>query len=157
MRIKDKNAVIYGTGGRIGSKAAIVGVGGWAAVAYAVISAGVAIFQIALALGVPLGSYAMGGAFPGTYPPPMRIVAVVMAGLLMLLSAVVLARAGVILPGWSRASRWLIWVIVAWGVVGLVLNLITPSAGERLIWAPIALLLLALSLVVATARPVSSG
>ena len=126
-----------------------------AALGYAVISSGVALFQLALALGVPWGAYAMGGAFPGQYPPAMRVEAVFGIAILGLMAAVVLSRAGVVLPRWSRASRWLVWVIVAYGVVGLVLNLITPSGGERLIWAPVAFVLLACSLVVATgsARP----
>lgn len=121
-----------------------------AALVYAGISAAVAVFQVALALGAPWGSYAMGGAFPGQYPPSMRIGAVLGAALLALMAGVILSRAGLALPKWSRASRWLVWVIVAYGVVGLVLNLISPSGGERAIWAPVALVQLAFSLVVAT-------
>jgi hypothetical protein len=117
---------------------------------YTVISAGVAVFQLALALGAPWGSYAMGGAFPGQYPTSMRIGAVFGAALLALMAGVILSRAGLALPKWSRASRWLVWVIVAYGVVGLVLNLISLSGGERAIWAPVALVQLAFSLVVAT-------
>jgi hypothetical protein len=60
-----------------------------------------------------------------------------------------MSRAGLILSAWSAASRWLVWLVVAFAAVGLVLNLITPSAGERAIWAPVALLLLASSAAVA--------
>jgi hypothetical protein len=42
-----------------------------------------------------------------------------------------------------------VWVVVAVTAVSLVLNLITPSAGERAIWVPILLILLASSVVVA--------
>jgi len=125
-----------------------VGIRRWAAIGFAAIAGVVATFQIALALGAPWGSYAMGGAFPGQYPPAMRAAAIAQAVLLGLMAGVVLSRAGVALPRWSRASRWLIWVIVAYGVVGLVLNLITPSAGERMIWAPVTFLMLVLSVVV---------
>jgi hypothetical protein len=62
--------------------------------------------------------------------------------------AVVLSRAGVALAGWSRASRFA-WLVVAFAAISLVLNLITPSAAERAIWAPVALLLLVSSTVVA--------
>ena len=65
------------------------------------------------------------------------------------LAGVVLARAGVALGGWSRASRWLIWIVVAFSALSLVLNLITPSTDERAIWAPVAFVMLASSLVVA--------
>jgi len=113
-----------------------------AAYTYTIISLATIAFQIALAAGAPWGAYAMGGAFPGQFPPAMRIAALVQAVLLLALAAVVLARAGVILPGWSRVSRWLIWFVVAFAAVSLVLNLITPSAGERAIWVPVAFLLL---------------
>jgi len=120
-----------------------------------VVSAAVAAFQIALALGAPWGSYAMGGAFPGRFPPAMRVAALVQALLIALMAAVVLSRAGLAFPSWSRASRRLVWLIVVFGAVGLVLNLATPSAGERMIWAPVALLLLVFSVLVATGRPTS--
>lgn len=46
------------------------------------------------------------------------------------------------------ASR-LVWVVVAFAAVSVVLNVMTPSEGERLVWTPVALLLLASSIVVA--------
>ena len=124
-----------------------------AAIVHLVVSLGVVGFQLALAAGAPWGAYAMGGAFPGQFPPELRIAALVQAVLLLGLTGVVLARAGLALPGWSRAARWLIWVVVAFSVISLVLNLITPSAGERVIWAPVALLLLISSATVAFSGP----
>ena len=120
-----------------------------AALLYAAVSAGVVAFQVALAAGAPWGAYAMGGAFPGQFPPALRIAALVQAALIVGMAAVVMSRAGLVLAGWSRASRWLVWVVVAFAAVSLVLNLITPSAGERAIWAPVALLLLASAALVA--------
>ena len=120
-----------------------------AALLYAVLSAGVVAFQLALAAGAPWGAYAMGGAVPGQFPPVLRIAALVQAALIVGMAAIVLSRAGLILGGWSRVSRWLVWVVVAVAAVSLVLNLITPSAGEQALWAPVLLVLLASSLVVA--------
>jgi hypothetical protein len=120
-----------------------------AALVYAIITLGVVGFQIALAAGAPWGAFAMGGAFPGQFPPALRIAALVQAALLLGLAAIVLARAGLILPGWTRAARWLIWFVVAFAALSLVLNLITPSGGERIIWAPTAFLLLLSSSIVA--------
>ena len=91
----------------------------------------------------------MGGAFPGQFPLALRVAALVQAALLSGMAAVVMARAGLVLAGWSRVSRWLVWIVVAFAAVSLVLNLITPSTGERAIWAPIALLLLMSSALVA--------
>ena len=120
-----------------------------AALLYAIISFGVVAFQLALAAGVPWGAFAMGGAFPGQFPPALRIAALVQAALLVGLAVIVLARAGLILPIWSRASRWLVWIVVAFSALSLVLNLITSSRGERAIWAPVAFLLLLSSSIVA--------
>ena len=117
-------------------------IGRAAAILYTAVSAGVVVFQIALAAGAPWGAYAMGGAFSGQFPPALRIAALVQAALIAGMAAIVLARAGLILPAWSRVSRRLVWVVVAFAALSLVLNLITPSAGERAIWAPVAALLL---------------
>lgn len=120
-----------------------------AALSYAIISLGVVAFQIALTAGAPWGAFAMGGAFPGQFPPALRVEALVQAVLLTGMALIVLSRATLILPSWSRASRWLVWLVVAFAAVSLALNLITPSAGERAIWAPTALLLLISSSLVA--------
>jgi hypothetical protein len=124
-----------------------------AAIIYGVISVGVIAFQLALAAGAPWGAYAMGGAFPGQFPPELRVAAVVQAVILALLALVVLARAGVALPRWSRASRGWIWVVVAFSAISLVLNTITPSAKERAIWMPVAVIMLVSSLIVALGKP----
>lgn len=116
---------------------------------YGVVTLVVAAFQIALAAGAPWGAYAMGGAYPGQFPPELRVAAIIQAALLAFFALVVLARAGIILPKWSRTSRWLIWVVVAFSAVSLILNTITPSASERAIWAPMTLVMLVCSLIVA--------
>ena len=120
-----------------------------AAIIYAVVMLGVVAFQIALAAGASWGAYAMGGASPGQFPPAMRVSAIVQAMLLAGMAVVILARAGLILPGWWRVSHWLVWIVVALTALSLVLNLITPSGGERAIWAPTLALLLISSLIVA--------
>ena len=123
-----------------------------AGIVYTAATVIVVAFQIALALGAPWGSYAMGGAYPGQFPPSMRVAALIQAGILLGFAGIVLARAGIALRAWERVSRWMVWVVVAFATVSLVLNLITPSAGERMLWAPVALVLLVCSLLVATGR-----
>ena len=123
-----------------------------AAILYAILMAGVVAFQIALAAGAPWGAYAMGGASPGQFPPAMRVGAIIQAVLLAGMAAVILARAGLILPGWARVSHWLVWIAVALTALSLVLNLISPSAGERAIWLPTLSLLLIGSLIVAFSK-----
>lgn len=116
---------------------------------FVAIAVGVFVFQIGLALGGPWGSYAMGGAYPGQFPPSLRVAALIQGLLWVILAGVIVSRAGIALPGWSRVSRWLVWIVVGLAAMSLVLNLMTPSAAERLIWAPVALLMLICSLVVA--------
>jgi hypothetical protein len=128
-----------------------------AAILYAIVTLGVVAFQIALAAGAPWGAYAMGGASQGTLPPKMRIGALIQAVLLAGMAAVILAQAGLILPGWSGASHWLLWIVVAVTAFSLVLNLITPSAGERALWAPILALLLISSLIVAFSNSLATA
>ncbi|HEX5823322.1 MAG TPA: hypothetical protein VFY18_02580 [Candidatus Limnocylindrales bacterium] len=120
-----------------------------AALIFTLVAAGAVAFQLGLALGAPWGSYAMAGRHPGAFPPRLRVAAAVQAALLAFLAIVVLSDAGVALPSIAQAAPWLIWAPVVFSAVSLVLNGITPSAGERRIWVPVALVMLASSLVVA--------
>jgi hypothetical protein len=120
-----------------------------AALVFAIVIAGVVAFQLALALGAPWGAYAMGGAFPGRFPTRLRVAAGIQAVVLGLLALVVLAHAGIVLPGIGRAVPWLVWIAVAVSVLSLVLNAISPSAGERRIWVPVAVVLAVSSALVA--------
>lgn len=119
---------------------------------FAVVTAGVIAFQVALALGAPWGEYAMGGAFPGRYPAPMRVVALVQAAVLGVLAVAVLSFAGIVGPAIAAAVPWLIWVIVIVTALGVLMNAISRSAGERRIWVPVTLVMLACSLLVALGR-----
>jgi hypothetical protein len=123
-----------------------------AASVYAIVIVGVIAFQLALAAGAPWGEFAMGGAYPGQFPPELRVAAVVQAVVLALLALIVLARAGVALPGWSRIARKAIWFVVAFSVLSLILNSITPSVRERAIWAPVALVMVLCSVTVARSK-----
>ena len=120
-----------------------------AGLVFAIVAGGVIVFQLALALGAPWGEYAMGGAFPGRFPPRMRVAAVVQAILIAVLALVVLSAAGLVLPELAIAYPWLVWVAVAVSALAVVLNAISRSAGERRIWVPVATVLLLSSLVVA--------
>jgi len=120
-----------------------------AAKIYVALTAVVIAFQLALAAGAPWGEFTMGGAFPGRLPSYMRVVAAGSAVLLLTFAAVVAARANLALPRWRRASRLLIWMVVAYSLLGVVLNAVTPSAQERLLWLPVAVGLAGCALVVA--------
>jgi hypothetical protein len=120
-----------------------------AATVFCALTAGVVIFQLALAAGAPWGQVAMGGKYPGRFPRQLRIAAIVQALVLVGLGAVVLTRAGLIFPQWLAAATWLIWGVVAFSALALALNLITPSKWERILWAPVAAGMLLCSVIVA--------
>jgi hypothetical protein len=120
-----------------------------AALVFAAAAAGVIGFQIALALGAPWGRYAMGGAFPDRFPPPMRVAAAVQAAIIGLLAVGVLSTAGLMVPELAVALPWLVWVAVVVSALAVVLNAISRSAGERRIWVPVAAILTVTSVLVA--------
>jgi hypothetical protein len=122
-----------------------------AALVFAAVVAFAVAFQLALALGAPLGEYALGGRYPGRLPAAMRVSAVAQAVVLVLLAVIVVSAAGIAVPGIAATFPWLAWLPVLFSAVSLVLNLATPSAGERRVWAPVAAVLLITSLIVALA------
>lgn len=106
-------------------------------------------FQIALAAGVPWGHLTWGGKFPGRLPVRMRGVAIFSAVLLLAFALIIETRAGVLLDEWQELSRILIWIVVAYCALGVVMNAITPSRWERILWLPVVLVTLICSLIVA--------
>lgn len=109
----------------------------------------VIIFQLMLAAGMPLGSYAMGGKFPGKYSPAMRVVCIIQAIILAFIACIVLSKAGLLFPGWTSFAKTAIWFVVCFSAATTILNFMTRSVWERRIWAPVSLLLLITSMNVA--------
>lgn len=108
-----------------------------------------ALFQLALAAGMPWGELAMGGKFPGQFPPAMRFVCLIQIVVLMILSLTVFTRAGIIWPEGLSISRYIIWGVVVFTVLSVIANLATPSKWERIIWAPVTIVLMICTVVVA--------
>jgi hypothetical protein len=108
----------------------------------------VIIYQGCLVAGMPWGEASMGGKYPGKYPPKMRIVAVINMLILSVLAALVLSEANVLFPQLKSISSVGIWFIVAFFILGTIMNTLTPSKIER-IWAPVAFIQLITSLTVA--------
>jgi len=109
----------------------------------------VAVFQVALMLGMPWGELTQGGRFQGRLPPLARGVAAASALLLAGFAAVAAARAGLAFAGLHAAAGWLMWIVVAYCAIGTVLNGITPSHRERRLWLPVVAVMLVTSVVVA--------
>jgi hypothetical protein len=109
----------------------------------------VAIFQLAVVLGAPLGDYTQGGVFEGTLPATGRIVAGVSILIVGVMAAAMLARAGLgpLASAPPRLVTILAWLTTAYSCVAVVVNLITPSAVERMVWEPISIVILVLVIV----------
>ena len=106
-------------------------------------------FQVALALGAPLGHAAWGGTHV-ELPLSLRFASAFAAILWILATLVVLRRAGYSvsrLP--SSVARWGTWVLVGALPLGALMNFASSSSWERFMWGPIALLLASLCLLVA--------
>jgi hypothetical protein len=121
-----------------------------AALSFALLSAAVVAFQIALVCGAPFGEMTLGGKYRGSLPLRVRVVPAVSACLLAGFAVVVAARAGLAFPAFAATSRTLVWIVIAYCAVGVLANYFTPSPRERMVWLPIVSLLLLTSVIVAT-------
>ena len=128
-----------------------------AAVAAAVLLAGVIAFQVALVAGLPLGEATMGGraaTVDGVLQPPYRAIAVGSAVVLVVAAWIVLGRAGMVpifLGG--QALVWGAWVVAGFMALNTVTNLSGRHPLER--WGMASITLAAAILVgyVAYAAP----
>ena len=128
-----------------------------AAVAAAVLPAGVIAFQVALVAGLPLGEATMGGrvaTVDGVLQPPYRAIAVGSAVVLVVAAWIVLGRAGMVpifLGG--QALVWGAWVVAGF----MALNTVTNRSGRHPLerWGTASITLVAAFLVgyVAYAAP----
>lgn len=114
---------------------------------YAVLALVAAVFQLGLATGRPWGHLALGGRYPGSWPIWLRGAAVFQAAVLVSMALVVLTVAGV--GQLAPFATQLRWVVVAISAPSFLMNLFTPSRGERRLWAPVTGIMLVASVVVA--------
>ena len=107
-------------------------------------------FQIALISGAPWGEYAFGGKHKGALPRNLRIGSVITSFLYLGIAGHYLAQLGVfpklLSPDLNQVVNW---VIVGINSLALIMNTITPSKKERMVWAPVALVLLGTSVAIA--------
>ena len=110
----------------------------------------VALFQLGLVLGAPMGEYAFGGQHAGKLPNRYRVASVFSFLMLLAIGGHYLAQAGVMSPllpaGLNTIANW---VLVGFNVVGLIMNSISRSKKERQMWVPVLLLSVVLAVIVA--------
>ncbi len=121
-----------------------------AALIQAVISLGVALFQIALVAGAPWGEYALGGQNPGRLPGQLRIASVVSAIVMLAQSGHYLAQAGILTPMLNQGQNAIAnWFWFGFAVLGVVMNSISKSKKERNLWVPVLLVSVVCTFIVA--------
>jgi hypothetical protein len=112
-----------------------------AAIIAVVIFVVISVFQLLLALGLPLGKLAYGGKYE-KLPTKMRIMSLVAIGIFALGAISVLERAGLITifnnPIFTLVVVWVIAIYLAFNTL---LNAISKSKQEKLIMTPLSLIL----------------
>lgn len=111
-----------------------------AAIGALVVLALLAVFQLALALGAPLGRLAWGGQHR-VLPDRLRLGSAVSIVLYGLFAVIIADRAGLIdvLP--ASVSEVGTWVLAGYFALGIVMNAISRSVPERLTMAPVSAVL----------------
>ncbi|MBY8874300.1 hypothetical protein K7640_20935 [Micromonospora sp. PLK6-60] len=120
-----------------------------AALAAAAACAGIALFQLVLAVGAPLGRAAWGGTISGRLPARFRAASVLAMLVWSFAALVVLARVGLGPMPPAAWTTWATWVLFGLLVLGALMNVASRSPWERYFWGPYALVLAGLALVVA--------
>jgi hypothetical protein len=111
--------------------------------------AGIALFELALALGAPLGHAAYGGS-TAQLSAGERVVSVVAVIVWLTAAVVVLGRSGFLaVHRPTELLRRTTWVLVGVSAVAALPNLVSQSPWEQLVFGPTALVLAVLCLVVA--------
>jgi hypothetical protein len=120
-----------------------------AAVLACLVLGALAVFQVLLVLGAPLGRFAWGGQHR-VLPVGLRAGSVASIVIYGLVATVVLARAGLVSPGVPDGVVGTVtWAIVAYFFLGIGLNLASRSKPERALMTPVAAVLCAACAVVA--------
>ena len=119
-----------------------------AAIVLCVILAALAVFQLALALGAPIGRFAWGGQHR-VLPTRLRIGSAISIVIYAVIAVIALDRAGVVDVVSDVVSTVGMWVVFAYFVIGIPMNAISRSRPERYMMTPVVTVLAVLSLIVA--------
>ncbi len=119
------------------------------AILFTILLATLAVFQLALAAGAPLGRFAWGGQHT-VLPRKLRIASIFSILIYVLMSVVALSRAEVVTTiSHQPTVSVMVWVIAAYMTLGIVMNAISRSKQERYVMTPIALVLAVLAIFIA--------
>ncbi|MCR2786119.1 MULTISPECIES: hypothetical protein [unclassified Microbacterium] len=109
-----------------------------------------AVFQLALVFGAPLGHFAWGGQHR-VLPARKRIGSVISILIYGIMAVVAWDRVGAISIFPDQFSQVAMWVIFAYSTLGILMNAISRSKPERYTMVPVAVALSVLSFLIAMA------
>ncbi|MFK8075686.1 MAG: hypothetical protein AB8B84_03805 [Granulosicoccus sp.] len=115
-----------------------------AAYGYATICLAVSVFQICLIAGAPWGRITQGGTHSGALPPFNRLLAAFSIILLIGMAGSILS----VTEDWLNWPAWMSWTALVIQAISTLLNWVTPSRPERILWGPITTTMLILASVV---------
>lgn len=120
-----------------------------AAIILCVLLGALAIFQLLLILGVPIGRFAWGGQHD-VLPAKLRVGSAVSILIYSIFVVITLERAQLIdiIPG-DTFETVAMWVLTGYFALGIVMNAISRSKPERMVMVPTTIVLTVLSLIVA--------
>lgn len=108
-----------------------------------------ALFQLALIFGAPIGRFAWGGKHD-VLPAKLKVGSAISITLYAFFAVVLLDKAGITdVIGNSDAVQIIIWVVTGYFFIGIAMNAISRSKSERMAMTPAALALAVLFLIVA--------
>ena len=109
-----------------------------------------ALFQLALALGAPLGEYAYGGQKVGRLALGYRFASAISFVLLLAIAGHYLAQTGVVSPLLDQAGNAVVnWVLVGFAALTALANNVTKSQKERRLWGGTTVAMLLAAVIVA--------
>ncbi|WP_281886736.1 hypothetical protein [Agromyces rhizosphaerae] len=107
-----------------------------------------AVFQLALVLGAPLGRFAWGGQHR-LLPPRLRVGSAVSIVVYAFIAAIAWDRVGLIDIFGGAFSEVAMWVVVGYFALGILMNAVSRSVPERAVMVPVSIVLTGLSLLIA--------
>jgi len=107
-----------------------------------------AVFQVALVLGAPIGRFAWGGK-NDVLPSRLRVGSVISIVLYAVFALVLLDRAGLVDVMSDDVSKVGAWVLAGYFLIGIGMNAISRSKPERFTMAPVSAVLCIGSVIVA--------
>lgn len=96
----------------------------------------IAVFQVLLSLGMPLGEYALGGYYK-VLPKKLRILSAINAIILLFMGFIFLQHTNIIPSYRFLSTNIFVWIITMFLGLNTIANLISQSKKEKLVMTPL--------------------